>query len=366
VSEVRQYPAPEVDHLDNTDARRRVLMTVSCHDCDPIPKVADGGEIIERDGRELQVMHNGLLIERGCYYGPWIDEIIRATGGHHEPQEELVFYRIMERLAQSEGSKTSVEFGCFWAYYTMWFVHDFPGSRSIALEPDPANLAIGKRNAELNGLSEAIVFGQGAVGAEPGSLVSFVAESDGNPYDVTQYDLESTMSEFELSHIDLLMVDIQGFEQVLLPRALKQFAEGRVRFLIVSTHHHIISGVPTTHQDVLALLVKAGAHIIVEHSVTESYSGDGLIAVSFDPRDDDFTVEVSYNRASESLFGGLEAELADARHELDVVRQEVEASDTARQELARELTELRNSRVMRYSARARSVYAAMRSRVSRG
>ena len=390
--EDRKFPSPDLDGLDVApQEKRRVLMTVSCHDSDSIPKVENAGSFIERDGKELQVMHNGLLVERGCYYGPWTDEVIRATGGHHEPQEEFVFYRILERLAQSEGDKCSIEFGSFWAYYSMWFVHNFPGARSIALEPDPAYLEVGRRNAVLNGLQDAITFGQGVVGPEPGSLASFGAESDGKSYDVVQYDLASTMAEFDLSHVDLLLVDIQGFEEVLLPRALEQFAAGKVRFLIVSTHHHFISGNPTTHQDVLELLVNAGAHIIVEHSVSESYSGDGLIAASFDPQDSDFTVEVSYNRASASLFGGLEPELATARRDLASTRVElatqVADSAAAKQAAAQALAEalaaaqtekhrrrlseqalkdLRQTRLFRYLTRLRSVYAGVKSRVGRG
>jgi len=285
-------------------------MTVSCHDSDPIPKVEGAGSFLSRDGVDLQIMHNGLVIKRGCYYGPWTDEIIRATGGHHEPQEELVFYRILERLAQSDGEKCSIEFGSFWAYYSMWFAHDFPGAHCLALEPDPAYLEVGKFNAALNGLENAITFGQGAVGPDPGAAVSFTAESDGKSYEVTQYDLASAMQEFDFDHVDVLMVDIQGYEEVLLPRAVELFKAGKVRFLIVSTHHHFISLNPATHQQMLALLVETGAHVIAEHSVSESYSGDGLIAVSFDPRDADLVVEVSHNRACDSLMGGLEEDFA--------------------------------------------------------
>ena len=366
--EVRQFPSPELDGLDaGPDEKRRVLMTVSCHDSDSIPKVEGAGSFLERDGTELQIMHNGLLIVRGCYYGPWTDEIIRATGGHHEPQEELVFYRILERLAQTEGPKCSVEFGSFWAYYSMWFAHNFPGARSVALEPDPAYLEIGKRNAELNGLQDSITFAQGAVGSEPGSTVSFVAESDKLPYVVKQYDLESTMAEFDLDHIDALMVDIQGFEEVLLPRAIEQLKAGKVRFLIVSTHHHFISLNPATHQQMLALLVDAGAHVIAEHSVSESYSGDGLIAVSFDERDTDFVVEVSHNRSRDSLFPNLEEDFAqnllrlgDTQRELIATRAALQAEvDSARAEVAA----MRSSRLYRWSAPARSVYRRLRSRL---
>jgi FkbM family methyltransferase len=360
------YPSPDLEHLDPADVPR-VLMTVSCRDTDRLPKVAGAGSFIERDGKELQVMHNGLLIERGCYYGPWTDEIIRALGGHHEPQEELVFYRILERLAQTAGPKCSIEFGSFWAYYSMWFAHDFPGARSIALEPDPAYLEIGKRNAKLNGLQDAITFGHGAVGSEPGSTVSFVAESDKKPYEVKQYDLESTMEEFDLDHVDVLMVDIQGFEEVLLPRAIEQFKAGKVRFLIVSTHHHFISLNPATHQQMLALLLDAGAHVIAEHSVSESYSGDGLIAVSFDERDDDLVVEVSHNRSRDSLFPDLEEDFAqnllrlgDTQRELIATRAAMQTEvDAARAELAA----MRNSRLYRWSAPVRTVYGRLRSRL---
>lgn len=312
-------------------------------------------------------MHNGLLIERGCYYGPWTDEIIRALGGHHEPQEEVVFSAIIDRLHESGGATCSIEFGSFWAYYSMWFAHDFPGARSIALEPDPAYLEIGKRNAELNGLQDAITFAQGAVGSEPGSTVAFVAESDKKPYEVKQYDLESTMEEFDLDHVDVLMVDIQGFEEVLLPRAIEQFKAGKVRFLIVSTHHHFISLNPATHQQMLALLLDAGAHVIAEHSVSESYSGDGLIAVSFDERDNDLVVAVSHNRSRDSLFPDLEEDFAqnllrlgDTQRELIAARAAMQTEvDAARAELAA----MRNSRLYRWAAPVRTVYGRLRSRL---
>jgi SAM-dependent methyltransferase len=79
--------------------------------------------------------------------------------------------------------------------------------------------------------------------------------------------------------------------------------------MVVSTHHHSISGDPLTHQRALAQLTEAGAHIITEHSVAESFSGDGLIVASFDDRDRDLVVEVSRARAKDSLFGEPEVEL---------------------------------------------------------
>jgi len=60
--------------------------------------------------------------------------------------------------------------------------------------------------------------------------------------------------------------------------------------------------------------------VIAEHTVGESYSGDGLIAVSFDERDRDMAVAISHARTKESLFGELEVDLQSAFDELEQLR----------------------------------------------
>lgn len=52
--------------------------------------------------------------------------------------------------------------------------------------PDAQNLEVGKRNARINELDKQITFLQGAIGAEPGAIFQFEAESDCRPYDVKQ------------------------------------------------------------------------------------------------------------------------------------------------------------------------------------
>ncbi|WP_410671415.1 FkbM family methyltransferase [Amycolatopsis sp. cmx-4-68] len=272
---------PDVTGFDPALAGR-MLATVACTDADVIPKVSDAGESRDHDGTRVQVMHNGLLVEEGGYYGAWMSEVIRALRGHHEPQEELVFHRILERLAADGGAPAMIEFGSFWLYYGLWFCHVLPRGRVVGLEPDPAWLDVGRRNAALNGCEDRIRFVQAAVGAEPGRPLAFEAESDGQTHTVPQHDLASLMAETGLDHVDLVLADVQGAETILLDRARGDFEAGRVRFLVVSTHHHTISGDPLTHQNALRQLRDAGAHLIAEHAVGESVSGDGLIAVSFD------------------------------------------------------------------------------------
>jgi FkbM family methyltransferase len=304
-----------VDDLDPA-LGRRVRQTVSCTDCDSLPKVAQAGDVIDHDGARVQVMHNGVLVEEGGYYGDWMARIISTLRGHHEPQEEVVFAAMTSRLAADAAAggaaPAMIELGAFWAYYSLWLCHEVPGARAFGIEPDPAYLEVGRRNVALNDLGDRVLLRPGVVGAEPGVLLPFTAESDGVERAVVQYDLASLMAEHGLDRVDLVLSDIQGWETLFVERALPQLRAGQVRFLLVSTHHHSISGDALTHQRVRDLLVGAGAHVIAEHTVGESSSGDGLIAVSFDPRDGDMVVPVSHARARDSLFGELEYDLAAA------------------------------------------------------
>jgi FkbM family methyltransferase len=347
--------------------------TVSCTDADAIAKVADAGQCREQDGVTVQIMHNGLVVEHGGYYGDWMAEIIRTLRGHHEPQEELVFNRLVSRLADTD-APVMIEFGCFWTYYGLWFCHARKDSRVVGLEPDPANLAVGRRNAALNGFTDRVQFIHGAVGDHPGSVLRMPTESDDQLREVVQHDLASVMQAGGLEHVDLVLSDIQGAESVLLRRAKGDLAAGKVRFMIVSTHHHLISGNPLTHQDALALLIEAGAHVICEHTVGESYSGDGLIAVSFDPRDADLQIEISRARGRESLFGELEYDLADAAARAadaqqavalalaraDSLSAELAASRAELDTISSELAAVTGTKLWRWATVPRQLYARLR------
>jgi hypothetical protein len=74
---------------------KRICMTVRCRDADSIPKVAGAGQVFEREGQRLQLMHEGTLVKADSYYGPWMTEIISRLQGHHEPQEELLFHHLL-------------------------------------------------------------------------------------------------------------------------------------------------------------------------------------------------------------------------------------------------------------------------------
>lgn len=297
-------PAPPDVH----DASRRIEMTASCHDCDDIPKVPGAGEVLEVDGTRLQRMHNGVLVVAGAYHGDWMTEVIRRLHGHHEPQEERVFHAFVERLARDTPRPVMVELGSFWGYYSLWLRTAVPGAVSHLVEPDPNNLEVGRRHFRINGLPA--TFHQYAAGGRTHPPEPFRCESDGVERQVPAITVEELMRREGLERVDLLLADIQGPELQMLEGAAGPIREGRLRFLVLSTHHMSITGDPLTHQRCRAMVEALGGHVVTEHSVSESYSGDGLIAASFDPRDRDMHVHVSANRARDSLFGEPEFEVA--------------------------------------------------------
>ena len=111
-------------------------------------------------------------------------------------------------------------------------------------------------------------------------------------------------------YVDVLLSDIQGGEAEMLEGAAGSIERGKIRFVVISTHHHSISGDALTHQKCLEFLRDRGALTLAEHSVAESYSGDGLIVASFQPEDRHIPpIMVSRNRSTNSLFRELEYDL---------------------------------------------------------
>lgn len=290
--------------------RRRVEQTVAVRDTDVIPKVPDAGRVVHRDGRRVQIMHNGALVEAGGYHGDWMIEVIERLGGHHEPQEELAFHTALERLAQDTESPVMVELGAFWAYYSIWAKQKIPGTRLVLVEPDEKNLTLGRRNLALNNFDATFI--HAAVGSQHNAQIDLTWESDGQAHPTRVVSVDGLIADNSLSRVDLLLVDVQGAELEALRGAARALAEDRLRFLVVSTHHHSISQDPLMHQRCRDLLLEAGAHIIVEHTVLESCSGDGLILASMAPGDRDLHVDVSIVRARDSIWGEPEYELARA------------------------------------------------------
>jgi FkbM family methyltransferase len=293
-----QAPAPA--ELSPEEAHR-VKITTAAGDTDAIPKVADAGLLRVQDGTSVQVMHNGVVIEEGCYHGRWMTEVIHRLRGHHEPQEERAFHEIVQRLRADTPAPVMIELGSFWAYYSLWLAHEIPGTRSVLVEPDAHNLATGLRNFALNGLTTEHHV-QAAVGLPDGGTTDLAWESDGMVRTLPLVSVDGLAARLGLDRVDLVLCDTQGAEVDALRGMADLAGRGGLRFLVISTHHQTITGDPLTHDRCLEVLAQLGAQIIAQHTVLESASGDGLIVASLDPRDTDFHVEVSRTNPSASLF----------------------------------------------------------------
>ena len=172
----------------------------------------------------------------------------------------------------------ALEFGAFWAYYSMWYFQSIPFSGAYCLEPDAKHIAVGQENMRLNGLDASLV--HASAGDQCIAAKLFSTES-GESVLIPQHTVPSVMAHFRLENIEL----VQGVEFGLLSNCAPLLAAGKIRFLVVSTHHVSISGSPTTHADFVARLKANGASILCEHDVDESFSGDGLIVADMRSED---------------------------------------------------------------------------------
>ena len=285
------------------NALQRTLMRIGCRDSDALPKVADAGRIVDAPEGRVQIMHNGLRVKAGGYHGDWMAQIIRALRGHHEPQEELIFADLMRYVRHNS---LIVELGAFWSYYSLWYLREIPGSRAFCIEPDPASLAVGRFNAELNSMADRMVYRQAWVGDGATTELTAVCESDNVARTLPLMNMQAVSSLTGGQPIEMLHMDVQGAELGFLRSIAEVPAAQRPRFLVVSTHHSSISGSPTTHVDCVAELRSLGAHVLVEHSVQESFSGDGLIVASFLGEDEVIDLPlISRNEPGKSLFPSL-------------------------------------------------------------
>jgi FkbM family methyltransferase len=297
---MNRIPRPPVD---------RVEMTCQCRDTDVIPRVANAGAIEQFRGQTVQVMHNGLRMVAGGYYGEWMVEVIRRLRGCHEPQEELVFWEVMKRLP---AAPLMIELGAFWAYYTCWFLRDRLAGRAYCVEPDPNNLEIGRANLELNDAQATFI--HAAVDSVATGPTPFSCESDGAVRPTPHISVDTLVREHEIAGIDLLLSDAQGAETAMLEGCVETIRAGKLRFILISTHHHSISGDPLTHQQCLARVRDLGGHVFAEHSIPESFSGDGLIAASFAAADRDMpAIPLSYNRAATNIWRDPALELGELK-----------------------------------------------------
>ena len=250
---------PAVDPLE-----LRVERTIACRDTDYIPKVDRAGEIELNHNPPYQIMHNGVKVELGGYHGDWMQRIITSLRGHHEPQEEKVFYEILKHVGDKP---TMLELGAYWAYYSLWFRRTFPDATSFMVEPILNNFELAKRNFKLNGLEGHFIYG--CIGDSYLDNTTFVNWNK-DRIDMPQFSVDHIIEANNIEFLDVLHSDIQGAEVDMLNGCLKSIENNKIGFFVVSTHGD-------KHEKCLNFFREREMHIIAEHSIDASASADGLI-----------------------------------------------------------------------------------------
>jgi len=223
-----------------------------CADNKHIPRVSNAGRI---EGN-TQVLHNGIKVQLGSYYGYGYTHLLQHNKGVHEPQEERVFQEVLKFMP--EGA-TMMELGSFWAFYSMWFQQKVKGAVSYMVEPEYLNLIKGKANFKLNGFRG--IFMQAFVGEKP-------VTNDGQPPTIA---IDDFLQQNKIGKLNILHSDIQGEELNMLKGCVKALSSGAIDFVFISSHSDDL------HEQCAEFLKRFGYEIIASANMSQSYSVDGVL-----------------------------------------------------------------------------------------
>ena len=244
----------------------RMLITMSCRDCDDIPKVLDAGMVIKGDPA-CQIMHNGLKVIHGGYHGKWMSEIIRSLKGHHEPQEERAFYEILKVMPENA---VMIELGSFWSYYSMWFKKSVPNAVNYMIEPNADKMRLGQENFRLNHFTGHFINAFIGRDCKPDAVFT---DWDGRKYSIPKMSVDQLLKQNRIPFVHLLHSDIQGSEYEMLQGCSESIAAGKIGYMFISTHGDC-------HAKCIDYLEQNGFTVLASHTVAESFSADGLIVAS--------------------------------------------------------------------------------------
>lgn len=245
------YDKSYLNSILDEDWKIRIQDVIDCQDNVQIKRHPKAG--IVKNGK--QIMHNGIAITVGGYYGGAIAQMLQKNKGVHEPQEEYAFAEVLKTMR--EGA-TMIEFGSYWSFYSIWFNKEIANAKNFMVEPDVFNLRYGINNFKLNKVKGKFL--HAFIDKEPGFI-------DGVPV----ISVDEFVVEQDIQFIDILHSDIQGFEFKMLLGAINTIKNHKIGYFFISTHGNKV------HTECLDFLIENDFQILCEADEKETYSVDGLI-----------------------------------------------------------------------------------------
>lgn len=210
----------------------------------PMAGLVEGNEVYLHNGNRVPVAGDG------AYYGPFSNLLI-VNRGVHEPLEEFVFQELLRGVPEAP---QMIELGAYWAHYSMWLKKARKHAKVIMVEPDPTALTAGRRNFARNGFDGEFIQAAVAKG---------------------RWELDQFLQSRSIEKVDILHVDIQGYEVDMIAGAQKALANARIDYLFISTHSQ------TIHDRMIADLTRHGYRIEATSDFdNETTSFDGLVFAS--------------------------------------------------------------------------------------
>ena len=234
-----------------------------------VPRCKHAGRIVyDESGVPHMVMHQGVVVSKEGYYGIGqkivaenSSDLILANLGLHEPGEERLFSEVLRLMPRGA---VMLELGAYWAYYSTWFGAAVPDARLLAVEGEPAHMAVGEHNLEINNQSARWWRAFVSCGWSPGNYGA------GNCK--TEVVVSQLLVDLKLQHVDLLLADIQGSEWKMIKDIKDVLKARRVSYLFISTHKGFL------HAGCKEVLSSVGYRIIASVDIDEcSWAGDGVI-----------------------------------------------------------------------------------------
>ena len=252
------------------DWKNRIQDVVDCPDNKLIKRHPDAGKI--KNGKQL--MHNGITVTLGGYYGAAIAQMLSLNKGVHEPQEEYAFEEVLKTL---KVGATMIEYGSYWSFYSIWFQKKIKNAHSFLVEPNIFNMQYGINNFKINNVKGHF-------------CNAFIGKLSGVQNGIPIICTDDYVATNKIEFIDILHSDIQGFEYDMLLGSTQTIKENKIGYVFISTHGNDV------HYKCLHFLEQHNFKILCDADEYETYSLDGLIVASAEHYKGLDKIEISLKR----------------------------------------------------------------------